>query len=507
MAEGEPPLVSSFILETELSMQQLLAFPKFIQEHMAFGQVPGIRMTALEAEISPKGRFMHFQAGPDRGTYSSMVKVWLTRPIKVEIFSASGRDEPFERQLHDVLLMVEQFFEEEVRRSTLYMSFVPGSTKTAELRRKPTIARSIFSGNMINLFMLSILIGVVLFVVLDAYGYSRYAPVAFIVLMLGLVMSAGRISTIGSPWRITPKNREVILVQHQVPEGQLAKYVEEYRERIGVAKKRVYEMYNDCPDKVCAPDVARIFRDAGIPAEEKDFLVKRLDVYGIVARVAERFNMRIPAIVISQDPRPNAAATGFTRQLGTMIITMGLLMQLEEGEIEVVVGHELSHLRAGDPIALFVLIGTEYLARVYLYLNYIAPFFIPYLIGVFWLIFFFGKFLESRADLEAGIIIGKPKVMADSLKKIGFRRLVLSERFLEPGVSRTGEWLRFDPHPPLYFRIQRLEELDLKDPPKHTFLSSVRAVLSGLVHSGAASQEARAKAMHQLPESAERRGT
>lgn len=507
MAEGEPPLVYSFILETELSNQQLLTFPKFIREHMAFGQVPGIRMSAMEAEISPKGRFMRFEAGPDRGTYSAVVKVWLDRPIKVDIMSASGRDEPFEKQLHDVLLMVEQFFEEEARLSTLYMTFVPGSQKTAELRRKPSIGRSIFSGNMINLFILSIVIGVVLFYALDVYGFSQYAPIAFIVLMLTLVMSAGRISTIGSPWRITPKNREVILVHLQVPAGKLGKYVEEYRDKIAIAKRRTYEMYLDCPGKVCSPDVAQIFRDAGIPAEEKDFLVKRLDVYGIVARVAEKFRMRVPAIVISQDPRPNAAATGFTRQLGTMIITVGLLMQLEEDEIEVVVGHELSHLRAGDPIALFLLIGTEYLARVYLYLNYIAPFFIPYLIGVFWLIFFFGKFLESRADLEAGIIIGKPKVMADSLKKIGFRRLVLSERFLEPGVSRTGEWLRFDPHPPLYFRIQRLEELDLKDPPKHTFLSSVRAVLSGLAHSGAASQEARARALHQLPDKAQGRGT
>jgi heat shock protein HtpX len=77
----------------------------------------------------------------------------------------------------------------------------------------------------------------------------------------------------------------------------------------------------------------------------------------------------------------------------------------------------------------------------------------------------------------------KPKVMAESLKKIGFRRLVLTERFLEPGGSRLGEWVRFDPHPPLYFRIQRLESLDLENPPRHPFLSSVRAVMSGFISS------------------------
>ena len=481
----EPRMVYTFNIETELAKKQLLAFPKFIHEHLAFGQIPGIKMTEMEAKISPQGHYMEFRAGPDRGQYSALVRIWLDTPLKIELRSDMGRDEQFEKQLSDVLLMVTQFFEEEARKSTLYMAFVPGSPKTAEIRRRQSITRALFSGNMINIFLLSILLGVIIIIFL-----GKYAPVFFIALMLTLVLSAGRISSLGNPWRINSKNREVILVEHNVPEGQLANYVENYRQKIAQAKKKAYETYVNCPDKICSPNIAQVFRDAGIPSEDKDFMVKRLDIYGIVQRAAEKFKIGVPAIVISQDPRPNAAATGFTRRLGTMIITMGLLVQLDKEEIEVVVGHELSHLRAGDPMALFLLIGTEYLARVYIYIQYIGAFFLPYLVAIFWLIFFFGKFLESRADLESAIVLGKPKVMAESLKKIGFRRLVLTERFLEPGASRVGEWLRFDPHPPLYFRIQRLESLDLGNPPRHTFLSSVRAVLHGFTHSGRASQEA-----------------
>jgi heat shock protein HtpX len=188
-----------------------------------------------------------------------------------------------------------------------------------------------------------------------------------------------------------------------------------------------------------------------------------------------------------QEARPNAAATGFTKNLATMIITMGLLVQLEDEEIELVIGHELSHLRSGDPIILFSLVATEYFARVFVYGKMIPTvLFFPYIIFVLWAIFFFGKFLESRADLEAGVILGKPKVMAESLKKIGFRRLVLEERFLEPDASRLNEWLRLDAHPPLYFRIQRLESMDIAHPPKHPFLSSVRAVARGFIRAGKA---------------------
>lgn len=486
-AEPEEPLVHSFKLDTELAPPQLLAFPKFIREHMAFGQLPGIKMGELRAVASPQGHYMEFLSGPDRGIYESTVRVYLDRPIKVEIRSSQGRDEEFEKQLSNVLLMVIQFFEEEARKSILYMAFVPGSPKTAELRKSKSIFRAIFSGNMLNLFMLSILIGVVVFIIMDSAGLRAYAPLVMISIMLALVLSAGRVFAWRSPWKMTSTSREVVVVQHNVPEGMLQHYVGEYREKIKVAKERAYELYERRPpgDK-CAEEITRVFVSAGLPADKKDFLVKRVDVYSIVERVAAKFKLSMPTVVISQDPRPNAAATGFTKNLATMIVTIGLLVQLEEDEIELVVGHELSHLRSGDPVVLFSLVICEYLARVYLYWQYIGIFWLPYLLLVFWAIFFFGKFLESRADLEAGLILGKPKVMAESLKKIGFRRLVLEERFLEPGGSRFGEWIRFDPHPPLYFRIKRLEELDLSNPPRHPFLSSIRAVTKAFVNSGKA---------------------
>lgn len=480
------PVVHTFTMATELSHAQLLNLPKFIREHMAFGQLPGIRMSGVEAVASSKGHYMEFVAGPERGAYQCSVRVFLERPMAVEVRSGTGRDEAFEKQLENVLLMVVQFYEEEARKSTLYVAFLPGSPKTARLGRSTSLFRVIFSGNMMTLFLLSILIGVIVLSIMTAFGQTEYAPFVMIALLLGLVLSAGRLSSLRSPWRITPVAREVVIVQHQVPEGMLQMYVGEFRDKISVAKKRVYEMFLDCPGDACAEKVAEVFASAGLPAKPEMFLVKRVDVYSMVESVAKKFDMAVPAIVVSQDARPNAAATGFTKNLATMIITMGLLVQLEKEEVEVVVGHELSHLRSADPVVLFSLITVEYLARVFFLWQFIVlvpALWIVYIFGIFWLIFFFGKFLESRADLEAALVLGKPKVMAESLKKIGFRRLVLSERFLEPGTSRLNEWMKFDPHPPLYFRIQRLESLDIANPPKHPFWDSVRAVMSGMARS------------------------
>ncbi len=489
MADSQAALVHSFTIDTELSHSQLMSFPKFIREHMTFGALPGIKMSDPEAYASAGGHYMEFKSGPQRSPYECAIRVYLERPMKVEVRSSMGKDAEFEKHLKNVLLMVIQFFEEEARKSTLYVAFMPGSPKTAQLRQRTSGIRNIFMGNMISLFLLSILIGIAVFSVMSAADLEVYAPIVMIALMLTLVLSAGKIFSFGTPWRITSTSREVVIVQYQVPEGALQSYVGEYKDKIRAAKQNLFTMFAGYSGEIKPEAIAAEFVKVGIPAKEEDFLVRRVDVHSMVERVAAKFNLSVPTIVISHDPRPNAAATGFTKQLATMIITMGLLVQLDDEEIELVIGHELSHLRSGDPIVLFSLVVAEYFTRVYILfpqwtaLSTIPGLWIVYMLGIFWGIFFFGKFLESRADLEAALIMQKPKVMAESLKKIGFRRLVLEERFLEPGGSRLNEWLRMDPHPPLYFRIQRLESLDLTNPPKHPFLSSVRAVTSGLLNS------------------------
>jgi heat shock protein HtpX len=98
------------------------------------------------------------------------------------------------------------------------------------------------------------------------------------------------------------------------------------------------------------------------------------------------------------------------------------------------------------------------------------------------LIYFFGKFLESRADLDSAKIIGQPKVMAEALRKIAFRRLFpLYKR--EPAFRgyRRSEWLRFDPHPPAYYRIAQLESLEEPEKIEHTFLKSIKDALKGFL--------------------------
>jgi heat shock protein HtpX len=128
----------------------------------------------------------------------------------------------------------------------------------------------------------------------------------------------------------------------------------------------------------------------------------------------------------------------------------------------------------------------EFLMRFYVFLPYIALFgllfFWVYFIVAIGLIYFFGKFLEGRADLDSAKVIGQPKVMAEALRKIGFKRLFpLYKREPEFSGYRRTEWLRFDPHPPTYHRIAQLDSLKEPEKIKHTFFRTVKENLKSFL--------------------------
>ncbi|MEM1990982.1 MAG: M48 family metalloprotease, partial [Candidatus Bathyarchaeia archaeon] len=192
--------------------------------------------------------------------------------------------------------------------------------------------------------------------------------------------------------------------------------------------------------------------------------------------VASKFNMPIPKVRLANIIIPNAAATGPSPRFSLVLITTGLLVQLDEEEILAVVGHEISHVKGRDPLMLFILTSAEYLFRVYILLPFIIFFGFIYFLFALSFIYFIAKFFEARADLESALVIRRPDALANALRKIGYRRL-----WAERASGRIGSWLGFDPHPPLSFRIERLENMSDLWRIKHPFVQSMRDCINGLL--------------------------
>jgi len=417
------------------------------------------------------------------GPYNSWyidIEVTSGNPIEIKMRPV-GLSSPHKtlNKVREDLITTIQMFEDEVRRTTLYFAWVPEKHLVSEkpLTRRKRVLSQIFTGNMLLLFVIFIAFSYLIFAIASMLNMLEYAPILLVLSQLILVLFSDKIIMQMGDWSITDDSPNVYILQYHIPPEDFASIRQNYpRERLLQIKRDIYERTLALGKPIDAQTVREVFLNHGINVRPENLLVKSINVYQVVKEVAERFNMPIPKIRIANIIVPNAAATGPSPSFSLVLITTGLLVQLDEEEVYAVVGHEISHVKGRDPLALFLLTSAEYLFRVYVLLPFIFFFGPLYLIFALSFIYFIAKFFEARADLESAIVLGKPNALADALRKIGYRRL-----WMERSSSRIGSWLGLDPHPPLSFRIERLENMPEPWKIKHPFIQSMKDCINGLL--------------------------
>ena len=409
------------------------------------------------------------------------VRVNTSIPIEVVMEpSEPNISKSFLDDLYEDLFLVVQLFEEEIRKTTLYLAFVPGEKMFPESESRGIIGR-IFTESMLPLFIVLTGLTFIFFLI-----FVEYAPLIVVALGFALSLFSGRLVARSGNWKITENQPEIHLLQYHLSPEKFKEFREKYTKKISEIRKKIYEASISVDMPIDCETASEIFSTYGIDCEPKNFSVKKVNLFQIVKKATDEFNLSMPKIVVVNSIIPNAAAAGPSPSLGTIMVTTGILTQLEEDELLSVIGHELSHLKAHDPLVLASLSNAEFLLRFYVFWPYLFYFgflsFWIYFLVAMGLIFFFGKFLESRCDLDSAKMIGQPKVLAEALRKIAFKRLFpLYKR--EPAFQgyRRSEWLRFDPHPPVYFRIAQLESLEEPEKIENTFLTSIKKVIKGFL--------------------------
>jgi heat shock protein HtpX len=413
-----------------------------------------------------------FALDPDK-SWKLMVNIVSGAPLKVNITPDIGTPEEFVNYIREDIILAVQFFHENIRQSTLYFAWVEGEDIIPE--QPPTTSKRLsdrlFGSNLLFIYVIFFGINIILFIFLGLV----FAIIAILGLQLVIVLLSDKIYTARNNWRITSSNPYVHIIEYQLPVDEF----KEFKEKFG--KEVVVQMKNDIYNKSLAVGKEptcevgeEVFDDYGFKCTPESRLVKVVDVYKIVKKAADKFDLPIPKIVISNTMVPNAAATGPSPSRGLVLITTGLLVELEEDQILSVLGHEMGHLKGRDPIVLFSIISGEFILRFTLFFPLVILNPIIYIIVVMALIFFVAKFFETRADLVSAMKIGQPKVLAESLRKIGFSRLQM-----ERSSSNVLRWLAWDPHPPLYFRIERLDKMKTPVKVKHPLIQSAKDVFNG----------------------------
>ena len=467
----------SFSIDTEVTPAYYEELIKYTYQNYVLPN--GKRFTNVSQSSFDGTYVLSFTALDPNGKWHVNVEMKTGKPIQINMQrSDAGVPQAVLDRLREDLIIFIQYFEEMLRRSTLYFAWVEGKEVVPEkspFRRARLIERILF-GNILFLFMIMTVISIVLFLVIDYY--------AALVLVAGqflIVIFADKLIGTMADWTVTEQNPKVHILQYHLPAQERLQFQQKYpREKLLQMKKEIYDKTIALGKPVECETAREVMAKHGLECSPENMGTKTVNVYQLVQETTDKFNLHVPKIALSNTMVPNAAASGPSPSHGIVLITTGLLVQLEEKEIRTVLGHELSHLKSRDPFVLFGIVSAEYLFRVFVLVNYFPVFFtyfgLFYLLFILFAIYFVAKFFEARADLESAIKIGNPKVLAEALRKIGFRRL----QFERSRAYRLQEWITWDPHPPLYFRIARLEKME--DTPievKHTLIQSAKDCIRG----------------------------
>jgi len=204
-----------------------------------------------------------------------------------------------------------------------------------------------------------------------------------------------------------------------------------------------------------------------------------------VKRQAAAAGIGMPEVAIYDAPDANAFATGMNRNSALVAVSTGLLRIMPRGEVEAVLGHEISHVANGDMVTLALIQGVVntfviFISRVvgyfvdrvvfksedegpgpaYLITTIIAQLVFGVLASI--IVMWFSRQREFRADAGSAALEGRGKMIAAlrSLQKTAEQPHLPSQMAAFGIAGGTSGFMKlFMTHPPLEERIAALEAL------------------------------------------------
>jgi len=409
-------------------------------------------------------------------------KIRGSKPLELNIIPLGEKaDEAAADQVRQDILIVAEMFEEKVRESTLFFAWREGEEILPEKvsgKERKSLNR-IFLETQVFLSVIFITLGLFLFFVI-----GPYTPIVLLAFQFVFVIYSSKIIERTSDWSITKENPTIHLLEYVLPIEEHDNFREKLPpQKIAKIKKEVYQETIKKNGEIDCETTGQIFRKYGFECNPSYLSARKVNIYELVKKVADKFHFKVPKIVVTNTLAPNAAASGPSPSRGVVLITTGALVQLEEDELLSVLGHEFGHLKGRDTFWLYGLSAVQYLLWFYVIFGFFPTSSFLLLFIYFWVLstitYFVAKFFEARADLTSAIVMGQPNVLANALEEIGFKRLLIEK---VPSY-RIQEWVSFDPHPPIYFRVSRLRKFKEGTKIKHPLLQSAKDVTRGFLDS------------------------
>jgi heat shock protein HtpX len=215
------------------------------------------------------------------------------------------------------------------------------------------------------------------------------------------------------------------------------------------------------------------------------------ELHAIIERLCVQANLPKPRVAIAETAMPNAFAVGRSPKSATICVTTGILDLLSPGELEAVLGHELTHVQNRDVVVMTV---ASFFASIAAFITQMGFWFggafdnrdqnsglafivviivsaVVYVIS--WLLLqALSRYREFAADRGSAVLTGRPSALISALLKIdGSMQHVpkqdlraasgeLAALYIFPPKAKETLTGLFSTHPPLEKRIAALQRLE-----------------------------------------------
>jgi heat shock protein HtpX len=214
-------------------------------------------------------------------------------------------------------------------------------------------------------------------------------------------------------------------------------------------------------------------------------------LHALIERLCIQADLPKPRVAIADTPMPNAFAIGRSPKTATVCATTGILDLLDDGELEAVLGHELTHVQNRDVLVMTI---ASFFASIAAFIvqmgfwfggafdnrdNNNGPAFIVVILVsaavyvISWLLLqALSRYREFAADRGSAIITGRPSALISALLKIEGGMNQIPQRDLRAANGELAAFYIFPPkakqtvaslfstHPPLEKRIAALQRLE-----------------------------------------------
>lgn len=395
------------------------------------------------------------------------------KTLHVNVIPLKKVDKDTVQKIVDVIETLAQAYR---RKSAIYYIYVQGE-KIRPSKFKLVIGKFTdlaFSNNMALLFAFSM----VLFSIIYSFLGSIYTPPIVLFILFAFQFFSYKIPSIVCDWSISSARKNVFIVGFFM---SLEEYNRLLKKGLLKSSEIIYELKESIYNLVIKEkkrDIVKVLSDLyNVALNEDNILIRKMNLFNSVKEISSKMNMFPPRVFLKKSLDLDAAALGFYRSFTALMLTAGLLIELNEEEIKAVLAHEISHIKHKDALILYLLTALSYLIQIYLF--YVK---IPILLAlivrittilVFLTIFFFvAKVIEIRADLDAAII-------ANSLNLASALEKITSTRTDETRI-RLRDWILWTPHPPLNYRIHLLRKQLIE---KSGWIRAFEYCLKGLIGS------------------------